>query len=248
MTTSITTVRSLVLGIGAAAVAGLAFVARRRLFARLREQPAWLLLPVAFGVALLWADGGWRSSFYLLSYAAVALAAVTAGLRWSVICGAILAAGYVAGLAVNGYSWAELKALHDADSVVANTGGYLIAAYFFAAPVSWLGGYVARINQIAAAETLVTEPSETRAASQTARLTVREIEVIQLLTAGATNDEIGARLYLSPRTVQTHIERAREKVDARNRTELAVIAVREGLVPPLVPEGSGEHGDSGTHA
>jgi DNA-binding CsgD family transcriptional regulator len=232
--------RTLSLGLGVVLVGAslAAFVRRGDLFVLLRRHPAWLLAAVALSVAVLWGDGGWRSSYYLASYAAIALAAVVGGLRWSFLCAAVLAAGYVAGLAINGYSWTELVALKDGDSVVANTGGYLIAAYFFAAPASWLGGYVARINQVVGSGTRDHEPGESTDLPDsqadhrlTDKLSVREVEVVQLVAGGATNDEIASRLFLSPRTIQSHVKSAMEKTGTRNRTELAVLAVREGLVP-----------------
>lgn len=232
--------RVLSLGLGLVLVGAslAAFVRRRDLFGLLRRHPAWLLVAVALSVAVLWSDGGWRSSYYLASYAAIALAAVVGGLRWSFLCAAVLAAGYVAGLAINGYSWAELKALNDADSVIANTGGYLIAAYFFAAPVGWLGGYVARINQVIGSidggqepGAFTTAPLGEVADRLTDTLSVREVEVVQLVASGATNEEIADRLFLSPRTIQSHVENATRKTGTRNRTELAVLAVMEGLVP-----------------
>lgn len=228
------------LGLGGcfAVAALLAFTRRRRLFLLLRQRPHWLLAIVALSVALLWLDGGWRSSYYLASYSAIALAAVVGGLRWSLVCGLALAVGYLVGLAINGYSWPELKALNDADSVIANTGGYLIAAYFFAAPAGWLGGYVARINQVAGATAEIRIPPGDGAAVRldsaerlTDALSVREVEVAQLVAGGATNDEIANRLFLSPRTIQSHVKSAMEKTKTRNRTELAVLAVMEGLVP-----------------
>lgn len=240
--------RSVVLGAVLVATSLAALRYRSALFDLLRREQVWVLLVVLFGVAALWIDGGWRSSYYLASYAGIALAAVTGGLRWSLGCAAILAAGYVGGLAVHGYSWAELRDLKDADSVVANTGGYFIAAYFFAAPVAWLGGYVARINQIAGRPAAEEAPSPTPAAEpvrartlspgppeadrpRTGGLSVREVQVAQLVAVGFTNAAIAEALVLSPRTVQRHIENATGKAGAKNRAELAAIAVREGLVP-----------------
>lgn len=231
--------RALSLGLGLVLVAAalVAFVRRRDLFVLLRRRPEWLLMAVVLSVAVLWGDGGWRSSYYLASYAAIALAAVVSGLRWSFICGAVLAASYVAGLALNGYSWAELVALKDGDSVIANTGGYLIAAYFFAAPVGWLGGYIARINQVVGSVDGGQEPGASAnsplgqvADRLTDKLSVREVEVVQLVASGATNEAIADRLFLSPRTIQSHVEHAMRKTGTRNRTELAVLAVMEGLV------------------
>lgn len=228
--------RSLALGVGFGAVALAAFIRRGALFLRLRRQPAWLLVGVALAIGILWSDGGWRSSYYVASYTPIVLAAVVGGLRWSLLCALLLALGYILGLVVNDYSWARLTALNDADSVIANTGGYLLAGYFLAAPVSWLGGYVARINQVVgsaspngqlAANVLPSDPAE----RLTDRLSVREVEVVQLVAAGGTNEEIADQLVLSPRTIQSHVEHALRKTETRNRTELAVLAALEGLVP-----------------
>lgn len=224
--------RSVVVGLALLVVTGAGFVRRERLYDLLRERQAWLLAAVLIGVAVLWIDGGWRSSYYLLSYTAIVLAAVTAGLRWSLICAVGLVIGYITGLAVNGYSWSELKALNDADSIVANSGGYLIAAGFFALPVAWLGGYVVRINQVVGTSpTAQDEPAAVPRRLRTKALTVREVEVAQLVSAGMTSEEIAQRLFLSPRTIQSHIQSAMRKTGAKNRAELAALAVREGLVP-----------------
>ncbi|HJP88975.1 MAG TPA: LuxR C-terminal-related transcriptional regulator [Candidatus Limnocylindrales bacterium] len=60
----------------------------------------------------------------------------------------------------------------------------------------------------------------------------REIDVIRLLVTGASNDEIAAGLVLSLKTVETHLRRLFARYDVTNRTELAVLAVREGWVEP----------------
>ena len=62
-------------------------------------------------------------------------------------------------------------------------------------------------------------------------LTGRELEILRLVAEGMSNDEIGDRLHLSPRTVQTHIASALKKTDTRNRAQLAVLGLREGVVP-----------------
>lgn len=119
--------------------------------------------------------------------------------------------------------------------MVANTGGYLIAAFFFAAPVRWLGGYVARIGQVIGSDEPAEEPGAPPGGAEARRatdaLSVREVEVVQLVADGATNEEIAARLVLSPRTIQSHVKAATEKTGTRNRTELAVLAVRGGWCP-----------------
>ncbi|MEO8528577.1 MAG: response regulator transcription factor [Pseudolysinimonas sp.] len=63
-------------------------------------------------------------------------------------------------------------------------------------------------------------------------LTDREREVLTLVGQGLTNDEIGARLYLSPLTAKTHVSRIMSKLLARDRVQLVVIAYESGLVTP----------------
>jgi DNA-binding NarL/FixJ family response regulator len=63
-------------------------------------------------------------------------------------------------------------------------------------------------------------------------LTVREREVMALVAAGLSNDEIAARLYLSPLTSKTHVSRMMTKLGARDRAQLVVMAYETGLVIP----------------
>lgn len=50
------------------------------------------------------------------------------------------------------------------------------------------------------------------------RLSKRELEILELLSWGYCDKEIGIRLQISPRTVQTHVARVIIKMSARNRT------------------------------
>ena len=63
-----------------------------------------------------------------------------------------------------------------------------------------------------------------------AQLSARELDVLVRVGHGDTNDEIAARLFLSPATARTYVSRILAKLGARDRTELAVIAHRSGLV------------------
>ena len=56
--------------------------------------------------------------------------------------------------------------------------------------------------------------------------------LFQLVAHGLSNDEIGERLYVSPLTVKTHINRAMTKLGVRDRAQLVVIAYQSGLVRP----------------
>ncbi|MFN3003105.1 helix-turn-helix domain-containing protein [Mycolicibacterium wolinskyi] len=65
-----------------------------------------------------------------------------------------------------------------------------------------------------------------------ARLTPREQEILALLRGGLSNAEISDRLYLSPRTVSTHVERVLRKLGVANRVAAAVQATELELVSP----------------
>ena len=67
-------------------------------------------------------------------------------------------------------------------------------------------------------------------AASLAVLTDREREVLALVGAGLTNEEIGRRLFLSPLTAKTHVSRIMGKLAARDRVQLVVIAYETGLV------------------
>ena len=64
----------------------------------------------------------------------------------------------------------------------------------------------------------------------TAELTPRELEVLELLAQGWDNGHIAARLYMSRATVKRHISSILRKLDVENRIQAAVRAVREGLL------------------
>jgi DNA-binding NarL/FixJ family response regulator len=66
-------------------------------------------------------------------------------------------------------------------------------------------------------------------------LTEREREVVALVAAGLSNDEIAAKLVVSPLTAKTHVSRAMTKVGARGRAQLVVFAYEHGLATPGTP-------------
>ena len=68
-----------------------------------------------------------------------------------------------------------------------------------------------------------------------AALTEREREVVSLVAAGLSNDEIADQLVVSPLTAKTHVSRAMTKLSARDRAQLVVIAYATGLASPGAP-------------
>ncbi|HEY3087479.1 MAG TPA: response regulator transcription factor [Jatrophihabitantaceae bacterium] len=63
-------------------------------------------------------------------------------------------------------------------------------------------------------------------------LTDREREIVAVVAQGLSNDEIAAKLYLSPATVKTHVNRAMSKLAVRDRAQLVVLAYEAGLARP----------------
>lgn len=73
---------------------------------------------------------------------------------------------------------------------------------------------------------MLAELSRPRDADCLSELTKREIEVLDLLSRGMTNKEIGERLHLAEKTIKHHMSSILQKLHVRSRTEAAVVALR----------------------
>jgi DNA-binding NarL/FixJ family response regulator len=60
--------------------------------------------------------------------------------------------------------------------------------------------------------------------------TLREIEVLQLVSDGLVNREIGERLFLSEETVKSHVRHLLAKLQARSRAHAVAVGFRRGLI------------------
>ncbi len=60
--------------------------------------------------------------------------------------------------------------------------------------------------------------------------TMREIEVLQLISEGLVNREIGNRLFLSEETVKSHVRHLLAKLQARSRAHAVAVGFRRGLI------------------
>jgi two-component system response regulator DevR len=67
-------------------------------------------------------------------------------------------------------------------------------------------------------------------------LTAREEEILGLIAGGATNREIGARLYLAEKTVRNYVSGLLAKLGVQRRSEAAAYAARQGIRPQPAPE------------
>jgi non-specific serine/threonine protein kinase len=75
------------------------------------------------------------------------------------------------------------------------------------------------------------EPSPART-TQTTTLTRREREVADLVAEGLSNKDIAARLVISPRTAETHVERILTKLGFTSRTQIAAWAIPQASNAP----------------
>jgi DNA-binding NarL/FixJ family response regulator len=72
--------------------------------------------------------------------------------------------------------------------------------------------------------------SRSRVTAGGRRLTKREHEVLDLLGDGMRPDEIARRLFISPKTVATHVEHILRKLDVNSKTEAVAVAYRDGIL------------------
>ncbi len=130
------------------------------------------------------------------------------------------------------------------DAIKAGARGYLLKdmeGAQFRAMVDAVGRGQAAITPATAAR-IIAEMSRRDADERSAaahapndpdRLTERELEVLRLVTAGLRNKEIAAALGISENTTKFHLRNILEKLHAGSRAEVAVRAVRDGLVPDV---------------
>jgi DNA-binding NarL/FixJ family response regulator len=62
------------------------------------------------------------------------------------------------------------------------------------------------------------------------KLTLRELEVLQLVAGGSRNKDIAERLFISEETVKAHLKHVMDKLAAKGRTEAVAIAIRRGII------------------
>jgi len=109
---------------------------------------------------------------------------------------------------------------------------------------SWIDPAIARIvlkhaRQVASLSSVASEPqtvtinaldSEQATILEADPLTNKELEVLELVVQGYTNNQIAGQLYMSLGTVKVHIRSILSKLCASDRTQAAVLAMRAGLI------------------
>ena len=74
------------------------------------------------------------------------------------------------------------------------------------------------------------EPLQPLAPTGPGRLSARERELVTLVAQGRTDADIAAQLYISIRTVRSHLDRIRDKTGCRRRADLTRLALSDGLI------------------
>jgi DNA-binding NarL/FixJ family response regulator len=129
---------------------------------------------------------------------------------------------YVLGAFANGATGYLLKGCdaHELVSAVRRVAG---GQRFVGAEVSPHVAAVLRQPRVAAVQ--ATDPYET--------LTTREREVFHLMAEGHSSAAIAERLYVSPRTIETHRANIMRKLHLRHQTDVVLYAIRRGLLPSV---------------
>ncbi len=77
-----------------------------------------------------------------------------------------------------------------------------------------------------------TSPAEADPSGKLDSLTEREMEVLQLVSKGLSNQEIADEFVLSEGTVKTHVKRILAKLEVRDRTQAVIFAYNAGIIQP----------------
>lgn len=143
--------------------------------------------------------------------------------------------GHAEGLAI-------VDAAHGGRPAVLLLSGFEQASLVRAALERGAAGYISKaadvpeilaaIRTVAGGGTVFTAAALQQSRTARRRPSDRELQVIGLVVAGATNAEVAASLELSEKTIESHLRRLFDRYGLLSRTELAVLAIEEGWSAP----------------
>lgn len=96
--------------------------------------------------------------------------------------------------------------------------------------IEQLGRLIVEGQPVRQSQTAAQLISSSLATSTNVKLTPREIEILQMLAKGKRTPEIADRLYISPATVNNHVQHIMEKLDSHSRLEVVVRARDAGII------------------
>ncbi len=103
-------------------------------------------------------------------------------------------------------------------------------------PACWLAGAVRdaaagkpTFHSVASAKMAQEVSGTNKNTDKADQISPRELEVLKLIAKGLGNREIGEQLFISERTVKSHVTHLLEKLNLRDRTQLAIYAYRNNL-------------------
>ncbi len=140
-------------------------------------------------------------------------------MRKHVLLYGLLGGVLIAGLKLIEYRWLVVE--HSVEIY-----GGLVAAVFASLGV-WLGLKLTRRTETVVIRDFVRDQQKL----ESLRITPRELETLELIAAGLSNQEIAERLHVSENTVKTHSSRVFEKLGARRRTQAVQVGKELRLIP-----------------
>ncbi|MGN6396572.1 MAG: response regulator transcription factor [Mucilaginibacter sp.] len=130
--------------------------------------------------------------------------------------------------------WLELRLLIVGHAMEVYAGAI---AVFFTVLGIWLALMLARpkAQAIVIEKTVYAHPTAAFTINQREvdrlKLSRRELEVLQLMAEGLSNQEISARLFVSLNTIKTHTSNLFEKMEVKRRTQAVELGKRLGIIP-----------------
>ena len=144
----------------------------------------------------------------------------------------VLLYGLLAGLLIAALKLIEYRWLVIEHSV--EIYGGLVAALFAGLGI-WLGlRLTRRLEKVVVKEVLVPVPAtfaRDEAKLESLGITPRELEILELIASGLSNQEIADRVHISENTVKTHSSRVFDKLGARRRTQAVQLGKELRLIP-----------------
>nr|WP_294859771.1 LuxR C-terminal-related transcriptional regulator [uncultured Fluviicola sp.] len=99
----------------------------------------------------------------------------------------------------------------------------------------WLAKHLSKPKTVLIEKTVYVDQSENFVRNEKAveklGLSKRELEVLELIAQGLSNNEIAARLFVSLNTIKTHSSKLFEKLEVSRRTQAVEVAKRIGIIP-----------------